>query len=279
MDALPQRGAGVRALTGLPLPPARMPRWRAGRPLKRWRYVGVYGPELMLCAGDVRVGPMPQRFWAIALPDGRVESRTTFGRGGVALEGSRVRVDAGEVQVDIALEEDAGVESVHRSGARGYVWTRKQAGVAARGEVREGDRAWTLDDARAVVDDTAGYHQRRTTWTWSAGVGRTASGAPVGWNLVTGVNDDPSGSERTVWLGGEPREVGPVEFAADLSSVEFAEGGSLRFGAWGERADSTNALVVRSAYRQPFGTFSGTLPGGVELAAGYGVMEWHDARW
>jgi hypothetical protein len=36
---------------------------------------------------------------------------------------------------------------------------------------------------------------------------------------------------------------------------------------------------VQSRYRQPFGTFSGRLPGGLELAAGYGVMEEHDVRW
>jgi hypothetical protein len=221
---------------------------------------------------------MPQRFWALAWPDGRVETRTTFGRGGVVLDGSRVRVDTGRVHVDVELEEDGGVESVHRSGARGYVWTRKQAGVPARGEVRVGERSWPVD-ACAVVDDTAGYHQRRTEWSWSAGVGRAASGEAVGWNLVTGVNDEPQGSERTVWLRGEPREVGPVGFAPDLSGVEFAEGGALRFGAWGERAERTNALLVRSAYRQPFGTFAGTLPGGIELAEGYGVMEWHEARW
>jgi hypothetical protein len=36
---------------------------------------------------------------------------------------------------------------------------------------------------------------------------------------------------------------------------------------------------MRSDYRQPFGTFAGTLPGGIELAEGYGVMEEHDVRW
>jgi len=40
-----------------------------------------------------------------------------------------------------------------------------------------------------------------------------------------------------------------------------------------------NLLVMRSHYRQPFGTFAGTLPGGVELAEGYGVMEEHDVLW
>jgi hypothetical protein len=61
--------------------------------------------------------------------------------------------------------------------------------------------------------------------------------------------------------------------------VRFSEGGELRFDAWAERAERSNILVVRSSYRQPFGEFSGSLPGGLELAEGRGVMEWHDVRW
>ena len=37
--------------------------------------------------------------------------------------------------------------------------------------------------------------------------------------------------------------------------------------------------LVRSSYRQPFGTFSGVLPGGLALTDGYGVMEHHDVWW
>ncbi len=37
-------------------------------------------------------------------------------------------------------------------------------------------------------------------------------------------------------------------------------------------------MLIRSRYRQPFGTFSGAI-GGVELADGYGVMEDHDVCW
>ena len=47
-----------------------MPPLRAGRPLKRWRYLGVYRPDVMLCVGDARVAGVPQRWWAVALPDG-----------------------------------------------------------------------------------------------------------------------------------------------------------------------------------------------------------------
>ena len=45
------------------------------------------------------------------------------------------------------------------------------------------------------------------------------------------------------------------------------------------RATSIDFFVVRCAYRQPFGTFAGTLAGGLELAEGYGVMEDYRALW
>jgi hypothetical protein len=70
-----------------------------------------------------------------------------------------------------------------------------------------------------------------------------------------------------------------VTFADDLSRIEFAGGGALDFSEWSAREANANMLVMRSYYRQPFGTFSGELPGGLELAEGYGVMEDHDVRW
>ena len=41
-------------------PPARMRLFRGGRPLKRWRYVGVFSEELMACAALVQLGPARQ---------------------------------------------------------------------------------------------------------------------------------------------------------------------------------------------------------------------------
>ena len=253
-----------------------MPLFRGRRPLKRWRYVGAYSASVMACVGEARIGPLRQRFWAVCEPGRGVADRTTLGRGGVTVEGSRVRVEAprDRVEIDLTVEERDAVETRHADD----VWTRKQAGVPVRGSIRVGDRSYDVD-CMGAVDDTAGYHRRHTTWWWSAGVGVGAGGEPVGWNLVTGVNDTPTGSERRVWIGGDAREVGPVEFAGDLSRVSFAEGGSLQFESWGERTDRTNVLLLRSRYRQPFGTFSGVLPDGLELAEGYGVMEWHDVWW
>jgi hypothetical protein len=277
VEGLPQRGAGVRNLE-VPVPPDPMPGRRGTRPLKRWRYVGAFCDEVMLCVGEVRVGPLPQRFWALAEPGRPVAERTTIGRGGVRIDGSHASVSARDVRIELDVDEDGGVESVHPSGRDGYVWTRKQAAVPARGEVRVGGRMFTLS-CDAVVDDTAGYHQRHTRWKWSAGVGTGTRGERIGWNLVTGVNDSERDSERSVWVDGEPFEPPPVTFSDDLARIEFAGGGELRFSEWAAREDRTNVLIVRSSYRQPFGTFSGSFPGGVQLERGFGVVEVHDVHW
>jgi hypothetical protein len=100
----------------------------------------------------------------------------------------------------------------------------------------------------------------------------------VGWNLVSGVNDPPRGSERTIWVDGEPSEPDPVTFE-NLDAIVFEDGSRLRFAAECERRKEERRPLVRYTYRQPFGVFSGSLPGGIELAQGLGVMEFHDAHW
>ena len=274
---LPARGEAVRSL-GLTVPPARMPMFRGSRPRKRWRYVGYYAAELMLCVGDARIGPVAQRWWAVATPDGTLRERTSVGRGGVTVAPGRVSVLAGDVKIDLVLRESGGVETASPTAAGSYIWTRKQAGVPVRGVVEIGGEPHEIDGI-AFVDESAGYHDRHTAWKWSAGNGVARDGRTVAWNLVSGVHDAPADSERSLWVEGGPSEVGPVEFAPDLSRVSFAEGGALEFREWAARAEDMNLLVMRSHYRQPFGTFSGTLPGGIELAEGYGVMEEHDVLW
>jgi hypothetical protein len=243
------------------------------RPLKAWRYVGVYGPELMLCAALVRIGPARQSFWAVwDRGRSRLLERTRIGRGAVDLRPGRLTVNDAAVRLDLRLEEQDGVEAVCPS-ERSYAWTRKQGGVRAHGiATLEGARHSV--DGRAVIDDTAAYYARQTSWQWSAGIGVSVDGRDVAWNLVAGVNDPESDSERTVWVDGEPFEPPPCKFHAGLRGVD-----ALRFDAEAVRERTDNLVLVRSRYRQPFGVFSGQLPGGVALGAGYGVMEEHHAWW
>jgi hypothetical protein len=272
---LPYRGTfGQRrpaAMSGLKLPPERMPAHDRRRPLKTWRYLGVFGPQVMLCIGSVRVGPIRQSFWAVWDRD-RLYEHTLVGRREVRLSRGRAEVHSREVRIELELEETSGVETVSPSG-ESYAWTRKQGGVPARGVVTIRGRALDLL-APAIIDDSAGYHERHTRWRWCAGVGRSLDGRELAWNLVDGVHDAPVSSERSVWVDGEPREVEPCTFDPDLRGVD-----SLHFEPEAMRQRRDNLLLLRSAYRQPFGTFSGELPGGVRLGEGYGVMEAHDAWW
>jgi hypothetical protein len=275
--ALPARGRfGDRrpdALAALALPPGPMPSHDGARPLKAWRYVGVYGPELMLCLGVVRVGPLHQSFWALwHRAERRLYERTLIGRREVRLWPGGGSVKSASVSAELEVEETAGVETVSPSG-RSYAWTRKQGGVRATARVVIDGTRHELS-ARAVIDDSAGYHQRHTRWCWSAGVGRAADGRELAWNLVEGIHDASAQSERTIWVDGESFEAPPSHFDPALRHV-----GGLRFEPEAERTRQDNLLLLRSTYRQPFGAFSGQLPGGADVAEGYGVMESHDAWW
>jgi Protein of unknown function (DUF2804) len=250
--------------------------------------VAVFDEHLMACAARIQVGPARQSFWAVLTRiDGRLRERTRMlpprRDHAVELAPGRMRVRDGDVELALELAEAAHAEErvetrcQHEHG--GEVWTRKQVGVRARGRLRlDRGRAHEID-ALAVIDDTAGYHARRTEWFWSAGVGRDERGRALGWNLVAGVNDPEMGSERAVWLEGIPSEARPVRFAPDLSEILAGDGSVLKFVAEAERRRSENLLLVRSDYRAPFGTFHGSLPGGLQLAHGIGVVEHHRAKW
>lgn len=252
-----------------PVPPAPMPLWRDRRPLKRWRYVAVFAEEALLCFGSVRIGGAPQCFWAVWDRRSReLAQRTSLRPRAVALPDGAVRVPG---VAELTLEPAGAPLEVTSPHGRSYIWTRKQPAIA------RGSAHGIAIDAPALIDDSAGYHARHTAWEWSAGAGRAADGRNVWWNLVTGVHDGPARSERALWLDGTPRPLAPVRFSEALDAVD-GDGVALRFAAEAERARRDELLLFASDYRQPFGSYSGSI-GGVELASGLGVMERHTARW
>lgn len=250
---------------------------RGGRPLKRWRYVGCFTEDVLLCAAQARIGPLRVSWWAVWDREQRtLAEHTARGKPVVRFDGDRVRVEDGPVELDLQVGAAEAVETVSPHGGE-YAWTRKQGGVPIRGSVRIADRRHEVDGF-GVVDESAGYHARHTAWTWSAGVGTAADGRPVAWNLVTGIHDAPEASERTVWVGGLPHEVAPVTFDG-LDAIDFGDGAALHFTGESTREQHEDLIVFANDYEQPFGTFSGTLPGAGELREGFGVMERHDVRW
>ena len=300
LEALPWRGPGPGRPDDLPLPPKRMPLRFGGVNRKRWRYLGAFSDEVMVCAARVSVGPASQTFWAVwdrqereliertvmRLPGARGEVWTE-GEEGTSVdnapdEGSTVRIEAtrpgaGTVRGFLRTGAGAWAECVCSNGDGGFVWTRKRV-VPVEIDLRFGERRIRCT-ARGVEDESAGYHPKHTVWSWSAGVGVLSDGREVGWNLVEGVNDPPERSERAIWIDGESFEPGPVTFDEGLEGVTFDDDTRIECDAEAERSRVEKRGPISYSYRQPFGTFTGTLPGGLELESGMGVMESHDARW
>jgi hypothetical protein len=300
VEGLPWRGPGP-GRPDLPLPPGRLPRRRSGSWRKRWRYVGVFGDEVLACAARIQAGYLGQTFWLVW--DRRRERmwehtrpRLLFARGEVWTEGlegdglldhapdegSMVRIEGnhpegGKVRAFLRFGGGQWAEAVCAAEGDNYVWTRKRADVPVEADIRVGEERFRFE-ARGMEDESDGYHPRHTVWDWSAGVGRTVDGRSVGWNLVSGINDPPERSERAIWIDGDPVEPGPVSFAG-LDSIGFDDGARLRFEPECERRKEERNPFVRYSYRQPFGSFTGTLAGGLELEHGLGVMEHHDAHW
>jgi hypothetical protein len=255
-----------------------MPLRSAGQTRKRWRYVGCFGEELMLCAARAQIGPLNQSFWVLWDRRSRRPAAHTALRPGsreVRMDGPRIEIEARGLRASLLLGESAPIETICPSGDA-WSWTRKRAGMPVAGTVEFEGRRFEIA-GRGVDDESAGYHQRHTSWLWSAGVGEAVDGRPLAWNLVEGVNDPAQNSERAVWVGGVPHEPAPVHFDG-VAAIEFAGGERLRFISESAHARDDNFLLVRSRYRHNFGTFAGSLDG-IELAGGLGVMEEHDAVW
>jgi hypothetical protein len=289
-----------------PQPPGKVPLRRNGNWRKQWRYLAAFADELMVCAAKVQVGPLGQTFWAIwdrerrelhertrmVVPliargevwteldegehTGTVDWAPEQGRTLVRIEAAAKAPEAEPIRAFLHAGEGGWHQAVCETGERdGYVWTRKRP-VTVECDVRIGERRVRCE-ARGMEDESCGYHPSHTVWDWSAGVGETADGRAVAWNLVSGINDPPQGSERAVWIDGTPAEVGPASFDG-LDAIDV-DGARLVFTAEAERSKEESKPWARYTYRQPFGVFSGTLPGGLVLARGLGVMEHHDAHW
>jgi hypothetical protein len=255
-----------------------MPLLDHGQLRKRWRYVAVFAEELMLCAARAEIGPATQCFWVLWDREAGQQSAHTALKPGsreVVFDGQRLEIDGPGLRASLELGEATPIEATCPSG-KSWAWTRKRAGMPVAGTVEMPSRRLEID-GRGIDDESAGHHARHTSWRWSAGVGESVEGRNLAWNLVEGINDPPTGSERAIWVDGEPTEPPPVSFRG-IDGVDLGEAGSLDFTSESAHARDDNYLLFRSRYRHRFGSFAGTLRG-LSLTSGLGVMEEHDALW
>ena len=154
-EALALRGRVRRAADGLRGPRADRP----GAPDLLGAAPARDGPGPAPCASAPACCPAAARSsCAQGTPDGRAPGRLAIRDLGVELE--------------LELSEQPGIEARCPNG-RSESWTRKQAGVAGAAAPCGSTAARRVQiEALAVIDDTAGYHERVTEWRWSAGVGQ-----------------------------------------------------------------------------------------------------------
>eukprot|EP01116_Phalansterium_solitarium_P021851 TRINITY_DN6982_c0_g1_i1.p1 TRINITY_DN6982_c0_g1~~TRINITY_DN6982_c0_g1_i1.p1 ORF type:complete len:384 (-),score=95.59 TRINITY_DN6982_c0_g1_i1:243-1265(-) len=166
---------------------------------------------------------------------------------------------------------------------RQAAYTHKAASLrVSEGEFEFGGRKHPLVGGFAALDWTRSYAARVTKWKWACFAGKARDGRAVGLNLSAEVYGD---EENAVWVDGKVYQLGHVEF--HMASKPWKVTSSrvdLTFVEATEKREDVNALVVKTAFVQLCGKFSGSivfdekqLP--ITFEGLSGVMEDHYAKW
>lgn len=281
---------------------------------KRWAYLFVSTPEVMACFAVVDAGYLSSGICAVfdrgsrrllanenpVLPPfcANVSDRTAEGFSarliGPAIEarlqreGGTIALRARWAHVEADLELDAEgaaqpITAIAPVGAAGrFDLTQKTVLLPAEGEIRAGNVRFPIQGQLAGIDYTHGYLARETSWKWGFAVGRQGK-RRLAFNFSEGFLQGEG--ENVAWIDGEPQATGAVRFERSgeepLATWRLrSERGDvdLTFRPEGYRAQAIDLKLISSKYLQPFGTFSGTLPG-AEISDLPGVCEDHAARW
>ena len=297
--SLPWRGPGP-GRPELPLPPDKLPIRRDGHWRKRWRYVGAFGDELLLCAARINVGPLGQTFWAIW-------DRTSAG------SGSGPPPDAGSPRR--RLDRGPGGRRPRPPQRRRGVGRpdRSQAPGGGRGPGLPSLRRPRSGSRRSARPPTASTSGRESAWTCpsnatsgSRGVAsrprpgasrtsprattrttRSGAGRPVSARQPTGDRSaGTSSAASTIRQSSPSGHLGRRRAdRARAGRVRRTGGDPLRRGLAPRLRRRVRATAGGEPLRRPLhvptaaGRFLGDPAGGHHAQSGLGVMEHHDAHW
>lgn len=235
-------------------------------------------------AFDPRSGQMFKRGWERPLgrgfsynpnPDAGV-SRFTGRRGNVTMtaveQGSekRLQVELDDLEIDMTFVDAPPFETLRictQTGATGWTYAQKVAGVPARGKVRCSLGEFDLEDIGAYAhhDFTAGYLRPETSWYWACLSGRAASGEVIGFNLSSGVNESGV-TENCLWCDGRLIKVDSVLLECDEDDLDRPwdinshDGAvALTFTPLGAYRAKRNLVFAGNNFDQLFGTFNGVI--------------------
>ncbi len=287
--------------------------------LKRWQFLGACDERVVFGAAIVHLGYMSSVF-AYAFDRSKrtlveyganrpLAAHTEFS--GTAVEGharfqsaeadlamenscGKTRLSArieGKLEAELVFERsERPLSVVTRVGLDRFSYTDKVSGAPVSGYVSSNGARYEFDGSTpsGIVDYTYGFLARYTFWNWAAGAGMAADGTRTGFNLSQGVNETGF-TENAFWVNGELVKVDVVDFRYDDRDplkpwrVRSNDGRvDLAFVPEGERSSHVNLGVIASAFRQPFGRFSGKFTDGKRVwdcEAVSGFVEEHESTW
>ena len=151
-----------------------------------------------------------------------------------------------------------------------------------------------LDPRESVilVDVHKAHYPHHTWWNWATFAGRDDTGRRLALNLTHNVNPhDRRTNENALWIDGRAHRLGAARFQipnAETSSsqpwrIHTTDGRvHLTFHPRGARSQHLDLGVLKTSFRQPYGTFNGTIKLGEEtlhIRDLTGVCEDHDSLW
>jgi hypothetical protein len=284
---------------------------------KRWMYVIIVSDEVVFCSAIVRLGYAANaNAFAVDRSTGKAIADMTamgpslvatvsehagegfearFGLGSkqfsvdraygrkdysVKIQGPRFKLDA---RMSTANAPDPISVVCELSGGR-FSTTEKRALLDVEGTLSADGKKYDLKGAFGGYDYTAGLLERRTAWKWAFGMGRSASGKPLAYNLTEGFVGQ---RECVAWHGKEVVPLGETRFSFDKRDVvkpwKIQTGrGEVDFDATYLHEERHNLGVVRSSFQQIAGAFRGKLELPNETVAFEkiaGVTEDQDTLW
>jgi hypothetical protein len=173
-----------------------------------------------------------------------------------------------------------------------FMYSTKQAGTVSGTLSLDGEQI-IFDPARdtAFMDEHKAFYPRHTYWKWASLAFVDAAGRLVAANMTDNlVKDQHAWNENAILTPDATDLLGPMRFEYDRADVmkpwriRDLEGRvQLDFTPMAVKTDDTNAVLIRTDYRQPMGLFNGTLTtsAGEAIAVkdAFGVTEHFDAHY
>lgn len=190
------------------------------------------------------------------------------------------------IQIKISIAEDGkGSTTIAPAGDRPFHHTYKNLLLPTTVEGTIDGEQIKFEGNIGGLDFSKGYPPRHTFWNWASLNAVTDTGIEFGVNLVGDFNNS---IENALWAGGKVHQLSQATFSytrpveKNTWQIATLDGVlNMKFTPRGARGEDINALLMMSKFKQPFGTFNGSvkLDGALHNFTGYGVVEEHFAKW